>query len=73
MNPTLPIVVYFIIMLVGLGYFYGLTFPVLLSATLITPIAVFLEARRLRYLDDDIVLILVPLLLLGLMFGQLPF
>ncbi len=73
MNPTLPIVVYFIIMLFGLGYFYGLTFPVLLSTTLITPIAIFLEARRFRYLDDDIVLILVPLLLLGLMFGQLPF
>jgi hypothetical protein len=73
MNPTLPIVAYFLIMLLGLGYFYGLTFPVLLSATLVTPIAVFLEARRLSYLDDDIVLIIVPLLLLGMIFGQLPF
>lgn len=73
MNPTLPIVVYFFIMLLGLGYFYGLTFPVLLSATLVTPIAIFLESRRLHYLDDDIVLIIVPLLLLGMIFGQLPF
>ena len=73
MNPTLPFVVYFSIMFLGLMYFYGLTFPVLLAATLITPIAIFLESRRFRFLDDDIVLILVPLFLLGLIFGQLPF
>jgi hypothetical protein len=72
MNPTLPIVVYFFIMFLGLGYFYGLTFPVMLSATLVTPIAVFLEAQRFHYLDDDLVLIIVPLLLLGMIFGQLP-
>ncbi len=73
MNPILPIVAYFLIMLLGLGYFYGLTFPVLLSATLLAPIAVLLEARRLYFLDDDIVLIMVPLILLGIIFGQLPF
>ena len=72
LNPTLPMVVYFTIMLLGLMYFQGLTFPVLLSAVLITPIALFLESRRFRFLDDDIVLILVPLLLLGLIFGKLP-
>jgi len=73
MNPTLPVVVFFSIMFLGLMYFHGLTFPVLLSATLITPISIFLESRRFRFLDDDIVLILVPLFLLGLIFGQLPF
>lgn len=72
MNPTLPVVAYFSIMLLGLGYFYGLTFAVLISAALIAPIAVFLEAIRFRFLDDDLVLIVVPLLWLGLIFGQLP-
>jgi hypothetical protein len=72
MNPTLPLVAYFLIMMLGLWYFYGLTFPVVISATLMAPIAVFLESRRFRYLDDDIVLIMVPLLLLGVMFGKLP-
>ncbi|MCX6651207.1 MAG: hypothetical protein NT131_06100 [Methanomassiliicoccales archaeon] len=73
MNPALPIAAYFFIMLLGLGYFYGLTFPVLISAALIAPIAVYLEAIRFRFIDDDFVLIVVPLLLLGLTFGQLPF
>jgi hypothetical protein len=72
MNPTMPVIAYFSIMLLGLGYFYGLTFPVLISAALIAPIAVFLEAIRFKFLDDDLVLIVVPLLWLGLIFGQLP-
>jgi len=72
MNPVLPVVAYFSIMLVGLGYFYGLTFPVLISAALIAPITVFLEAIRFRFLDDDLVLTVVPLLWLGLIFGLLP-
>jgi hypothetical protein len=45
---------------------------VIVSTALVTPIAVFLESRRLRYLDDDIVLIVVPILLLGVAFGQVP-
>jgi len=73
LNPWLPFVVYFTIMLLGLAYFMGLTFPVLISAMLITPLAIFLESKRYRFLDDDIILILVPLLLLGLMFRALPF
>jgi hypothetical protein len=73
MNPTLPLTAYFLIMLLGLMYFHGFTFPVMISAALITPIAIFLESRRFRFLDDDMVLIMVPLLLLGLTFGKLPF
>jgi hypothetical protein len=72
MAPMLPLAAYFLIMLLGLWWFYGFTFPVLVSATLVAPIAVFLESLRFRYLDDDIVLIIVPLLLLGMVLGELP-
>jgi hypothetical protein len=72
MNVTLPLMTYFLIMLLGLWCFFGLTFQVIVSTALVTPIAVFLESRRLRYLDDDIVLIVVPILLLGVAFGQVP-
>jgi len=73
LNPVLPMAVYFFILLIGLGYFYGLSFLVLLSCLLVAPIALFLESRRLPYIDDDMILVLVPLFLLALMFGQLPF
>ncbi|HSA35539.1 MAG TPA: hypothetical protein P5202_03135 [Methanomassiliicoccales archaeon] len=73
LNPILPMAVYFFILLIGLGYFYGLSFLVLLSCVLVAPIALFLESRRFPYIDDDMILVLVPLFLLALMFGQLPF
>ena len=62
-----------IILLVGLGYFYGMTFPVLLSSVLVAPVALFLESRRFPYMDDDMILILVPVFLVALVLGKLPF
>jgi ABC-type polysaccharide/polyol phosphate export permease len=73
LNPMLPMVVYFFILLIGLGYFYGMTFPVLLSAVLGAPVALFLESRRFPYIDDDMILILVPAFLVALVLGELPF
>lgn len=73
LNPLLPMALYFFILLIGLGYFYGMTFPVLLSAVLVAPIALFLESQRFAYVDDDMILILVPTLLVALVLGQLPF
>ncbi len=73
LNPMLPMVIYFFILLIGLGYFYGMTFPVLLSAVLVAPVALFLESRRFPYMDDDMILILVPVFLVALVLGQLPF
>lgn len=73
LNPMLPMVVYFFILLIGLGYFYGMTFPVLLSAVLVAPIALFLESRRFPYIDDDMILTLVPVFLVALVLGELPF
>jgi len=70
--PLLPLLAYSATLLVGLALFYGPTFPVLLSAVLVSPIALFLEAQRFRLLDDDLVLVLVPLLLVALVLGQLP-
>jgi len=73
LNPMLPMVVYFFTLLIGLGYFYGMSFPVLLSAVLVAPIALFLESRRFPFIDDDMILILVPIFLVALVLGQLPF
>ena len=73
LNPMLPMVVYFFILLISLGYFFGMTFPVLLSAVLVAPVALFLESRCFPFIDDDMILILVPVFLLALVLGQLPF
>ncbi|NLX46847.1 MAG: hypothetical protein GXY70_01555 [Euryarchaeota archaeon] len=73
LNPMLPMVVYFFILLIGIGLFFGMTFPVLLSAVLVAPVALFLESRRIPLLDDDMILILVPVFLVALVLGQLPF
>lgn len=71
--PVIPVAIYAALMVAGLGYFYGITPMVLVASTLIAPLAVFVESVRVRYIDDDIVLIVVPLLFLGMVFGQLPF
>jgi hypothetical protein len=73
LNPMLPMAVYFFILLIGLGYFYGMSFPVLLSAVLVAPVALFLESGQFPYIDDDMILILVPVFLVALVLGQLPF
>lgn len=70
--PSFPVIIYAALMVVGLGYFYGLTPLVLVASALVAPLAVLVESLPVRYIDDDIMLIVVPLLFLGMVFGQLP-
>ncbi len=63
--PVLPIVVYFLIIMGCLQLFSGIPLLVqLFLASLTTVIAILVEYPRLNYVDDDFLMLIIPLIVL---------
>jgi small-conductance mechanosensitive channel len=60
--PSLPTAVYFIIVLATLWYFLGLSTTVLLASAIATGLAIGIERVRTKYVDDDFLMTIVPVL-----------
>jgi hypothetical protein len=60
--PAVPIVLYFMLMIVPLSYFFGLTPLVLIASIMATFLGIMSEVKKNWYLDDDFTMIIVPLL-----------
>jgi hypothetical protein len=60
--PAAPIVLYFILMIVPLTYFFGLTPLVVFASIAATFLGIMSEIKKNWYIDDDFLMIIVPLL-----------
>jgi len=60
--PWVPLATYFLLVLTILILFYSLSPTVMLTAALASLLAVGVEAIRTRYVDDDFLMIIIPLL-----------
>jgi hypothetical protein len=66
--PSLPVVLYFFLMIIPLSYFYGLT-PLVIAASIVaTCLGILSEIMKNWYVDDDFLMIVVPLLGLFIIF-----
>lgn len=66
--PAVPTVLYFVLMVVPLTYFFGLTPLVIVASVVATFLGILSEIRKNWYIDDDFLMIIVPLLGLYLIF-----
>jgi hypothetical protein len=66
--PAVPIVLYFMLMIIPLSYFFGLTPLVVLASLAATFLGIMSEVKKNWYLDDDFLMIVVPLVGLFLIF-----
>jgi hypothetical protein len=60
--PRVPVVLYFVLMIVPLVYFFGLTPLVVFAALAATFLGIMSEIRKNWYIDDDFLMIVVPLM-----------
>jgi hypothetical protein len=60
--PAVPVVLYFVLMIVPLAYFFGLTPLVVLASMVATFLGIMSEVKKNWYIDDDFLMIMVPLL-----------
>jgi hypothetical protein len=66
--PAVPVIIYFILMIVPLGFFFGLTPLVILASMVATFLGIMSEIKKNWYLDDDFLMIIIPLVGLFLIF-----
>ena len=72
--PLLPLAVYFVITVACLSLFSDMQFILILFlASLTTVVAILVEYPRLKYIDDDFLMLLIPLLVLTGVFECLSF
>lgn len=60
--PRLPILVYFVIAILSMTYLIGLNLPVILASAVATALGIGVEKLRLKYVDDDFLMLIVPLI-----------
>jgi hypothetical protein len=70
--PTLPLVVYFIIAISTMTYLIGFNAQVVAASAVATVLAIVIEKPRLKYLDDDFLMLVVPLIGIWLVFQLFP-
>jgi hypothetical protein len=70
--PALPLAVYFIIALLTMTYLIGFNIQVVLASIVATILAIAIEKPRLKYLDDDFLMLVVPILGIWVVFELLP-
>jgi dolichol kinase len=66
--PLVPTVVYLSLTFAILWYFFGLTTTVIIASAVATGLAIGIERVRTKYIDDDFLMTIVPLLGLALVF-----
>ncbi len=62
--PMLPIIVYFIICLTSLSILISWSWQVLLTSAIVSVIAVASEGYRIKYIDDDFMMTVVPVIVI---------
>jgi hypothetical protein len=67
--PAVPVAVYFILMVVPLSYFFGLTPLVILASVVGTFLGIMSEIKKNWLVDDDFLMIVIPLIGLYLIFS----
>ncbi len=70
--PSLPLVLYFVIALGSMAMILGPSIGVVLAAILATPLAILAERWKSRYVDDDFLMIVIPLLAIAGVLVLLP-
>ncbi|OPY34496.1 MAG: hypothetical protein A4E32_00225 [Methanomassiliicoccales archaeon PtaU1.Bin124] len=65
--PSVPMAIYFVLALTSMTYFYGPDIRVVVIALVISPLAVWVEARRWWKLDDDFTMMVVPAAVAGVL------
>ncbi|MBM4236903.1 MAG: hypothetical protein FJ151_00250 [Euryarchaeota archaeon] len=70
--PSLPIALYFVIALASMSVLIGPTAEVLIASVVATPLAIASERYKSRYVDDDFLMIVVPLLVIAAVFALIP-
>ncbi|MEM2944114.1 MAG: hypothetical protein QXN93_01490 [Methanomassiliicoccales archaeon] len=67
--PWVPIFVYFGIAGISLSYFEGVKFSVMLASIVATSLAIGIERLKLKLVDDDFLMIIVPLIGIYIVFA----
>lgn len=60
--PAVPVILYFLIMIVPLTYFFGLNPTIVVASIVATFLGIMSEMKKNWYIDDDFLMIVVPLL-----------
>jgi hypothetical protein len=60
--PALPTVLHFAIVLTTLSVMIGFDYRAVLATLVATPLAIYFEKTRWRFIDDDFLMIVLPLL-----------
>jgi len=66
--PAVPIIFYFILMIGPLSYYFGPTPLVILASVVVTFLGIMSEVKKNWYLDDDFLMLIIPLIGLYLIF-----
>ncbi len=61
LNPALPTLVYFLLAAGSMTWFYGLQAHVMVAAATATALAIWVEGLKLKSIDDDFSMIVLPL------------
>ena len=67
MYPIVPFIVYFGIMSASLSFFYGASFRIIAISLIVTISAISIESYRNRIVDDDFLMLFVPLIVLWIL------
>jgi len=70
--PSLPLVVYFMIAFLTMSYLVGLNVQVMMASIVATILAIAIEKPRLKQIDDDFLMLLVPLVGIWFVFQIMP-
>lgn len=70
--PSVPLVLYFLIVLVSMALIMGPSIEVIIASIIATPSAILAERYKSRYVDDDFLMIVVPLLAIAGIIALLP-
>ena len=70
--PYVPLVLYFLIAIISMSVIIGPSIEVMIASLLATPAAIWAERPKSKYVDDDFLMIVVPLIVIAGVFAVLP-
>ncbi|MDD1766066.1 MAG: hypothetical protein LUO84_06410 [Methanomassiliicoccales archaeon] len=70
--PYVPLVLYFLIAIVSMSVIIGPSIKVIIASLLATPAAIWAERLKSKYVDDDFLMMVVPLIVIASVFEVLP-
>jgi hypothetical protein len=70
--PYVPLFLYFLLALVSMTIIVGPSLKVIIGSLVAAPLGIWAERLRLRYVDDDFLMIVIPLIAIAGVFTVLP-